>query len=83
MTAKHTKLLLKNACIFDIKEDIINYEESIEVCLKENPNNWFLKAKILKERADKKIQIGDFEGAKTDIKLAKQIIKEKQASFNE
>jgi hypothetical protein len=35
--------------------------------LKINQENWFLKAKILKERANKKLQIGDFQGAKVDI----------------
>lgn len=47
--------LKKNAAVFDVREDILHYHNSIDMCLRMLKDDWLESAKLFKVKASKKI----------------------------
>jgi hypothetical protein len=58
-----------NANVFDQNEDVVNYERSTNLCL-QLVSNWEEKSVMLTERAEKKLNLGDYKGCQQDLQLS-------------
>jgi hypothetical protein len=71
----------KNKAIFEAKEDIIHFRATIERYVKILGQDWLSQTKLFKERAEKSLRGGDLEGCNNDLLKCKEILREKEESF--
>ncbi len=70
-----------NKDIFDAKEDFIHFQATVDKYIRILGEDWLAQCRLLKERAERGLRVGDVEGSYLDLLKAKEIMREKEGSF--
>lgn len=70
-----------NKDIFDAKEDFIHFQATVDKYIRILGEDWLAQCRLLKERAERGLRVGDVEGSYLDLLKAKEIMQEKEGSF--
>lgn len=73
--------IAKTSKVFAEKEDVVNYERSTNFCI-QTLEDWEQKSKILINRAENKLKVGDFSGCLADLAASKDCLENKRTSFD-
>ena len=63
--------------MFDVREDVVHYNNSIDMCLVMLKDDWIESARTLKQRAETCLKAGDLANCSKDIEKARSILEEK------
>jgi len=60
--------------IFDLKEDIVHYQNSMDMCIAMLKDDWLESARMFKDKASNCLKNGDLANSKKFIEKARGII---------